>query len=70
MLGAPGTGTLVSFSVAGTLLATRQLPASRVTELELELPAPLAGPRTIVEVRAVSGYFGSLHYWFEALPRP
>ena len=45
-------------------IATLDVPAARAIEVSFDIPAELAGPTTPVRVQALSGYFGSLHYWF------
>jgi hypothetical protein len=66
LVGGPSMGAMITVSAGGKQLATLQVPASRATELEFAIPAEVAGPSTKIELKVLSGSFGSLHYWFEA----
>jgi hypothetical protein len=48
------------------VLATVRLGAYRMQEDEFVVPADVASERTPIQVRALNGTFGSLHYWFLA----
>lgn len=56
----------VAVRVGGQDVATLRLPAGSPVERAFEIPAAVAGPKTVVEVKALgNGTFASLHYWFE-----
>ncbi len=48
------------------VLANVRLGAYRAQEDEFVVPADVASERTPIQVRALNGTFGSLHYWFMA----
>jgi hypothetical protein len=48
------------------VLANVRLGAYRAQEDEFVIPADVASERTPIQVRALNGTFGSLHYWFVA----
>lgn len=62
------SGATVTVSVAGSVVVTLSLPSSRAKEYEFVIPAAAASDRTPVELRALQGNFGALHYWFEKTP--
>jgi hypothetical protein len=67
LVGAPSVGAMVTIAASGKQLGTFPVPAGRAEELEFVIPGDAVEEHTRIDVQAVSGHFGSLHYWFQSV---